>query len=64
MFYKEVVTWAALCHPNVLSLIGIVTDGGQLAMVSEWMTNGTISEFVGARKDADRFKLVRSRPKR
>ena len=63
MFYKEIVTWGALCHPNVLPLLGIVTDGGQLAMVSEWMTNGTISEFVGEHQDADRFKLVGPRPK-
>ena len=56
------MTWGALCHQNVLSLLGIVMDGGRFAMVSEWMTNGTISEFVRAHKDANRFELVRSRP--
>jgi len=28
------------------------------AMVSEWMVNGNINEFVKAHKDVNRFKLV------
>ena len=30
----------------------------QFAMVSEWMTNGNINEFVKSHRDANRFKLV------
>lgn len=30
----------------------------KFAMVSDWMTNGNINEFVGANPDADRLKLV------
>jgi len=29
------------------------------AMVSEWMTNGNINEFVKAHRDVNRFELVR-----
>ena len=32
----------------------------QFAMVSEWMVNGNIKEFVKKNRDANRFKLVRS----
>ena len=32
----------------------------QYAMVSEWMVNGNINEFVEAHRDANRFELVRS----
>ena len=33
--------------------------GGRLfAMVSEWMVNGNIIEFIEAHRDANRFKLV------
>ena len=32
----------------------------QFAMVSEWMVNGNINEFVKTHRDANRFKLVRS----
>jgi hypothetical protein len=30
----------------------------QFAMVSEWMTNGNINEFIQAHRDANRFELV------
>ena len=32
----------------------------QFAMVSKWMANGNINEFVRAHRDVNRFKLVRS----
>ena len=36
--------------------------GSQFAMVSEWMVNGNINEFLRAHMDANRFELVRSYP--
>lgn len=33
------------------------------AMVSEWMINGNINQFVMAYRDANRFELVSSQPK-
>ena len=30
----------------------------QFAMVSEWMPNGNINQFVKAHRDANRFDLV------
>jgi len=33
-------------------------SGKQLAMVSEWMPNGNINQFVKAHRDENRFKLV------
>ena len=56
------MTWKALRHPNVLSLLGITMGNNQFAMVSEWMENGNINEFIKAHKDANRFELVRSLP--
>lgn len=50
--------WSALHHPNVLPLLGATMIGAQLAMVSEWMENGNINEFLGANPDADRLRLV------
>ena len=61
MFCKEVVTWSALRHPNVLPLLGITTDGDQFAMISEWMANGNINEFIKVHWEANPFELVRSR---
>ena len=56
------MTWGTLRHPNVLSLLGITMGDGQFAMISDWMTNGNINEFIKAHKDANRFELVRSCP--
>ena len=52
--------WSALRHPNVLPLLGATMTGTQFVMVSEWMVNGNINEFVEAYPDADRFELVGS----
>ena len=52
--------WKALDHPNVLPLLGTPKDRSQFkfAMVSEWMTNGNITQFVKPHRDANRLKLV------
>jgi len=59
MFCKEVVTWNALQHPNVLPLIGATISETVFAMISEWMPNGNINEFLKTHPDADRLGLVR-----
>ena len=33
-------------------------SNSQFAMVSEWMANGNINEFLKTHRDANRFKLV------
>ena len=59
-FCKEFVPWKALRHPNVLPLLGVIMTETKFAMVSEWMSNGNINEFVTAHQDANRFELVSS----
>ena len=54
------MTWKALRHPNVLPLLGVMTES-RFVMVSEWMRNGNINKFVEANADADRLGLVRFR---
>jgi len=50
--------WNYLRHPNVLPLMGVTMTEAQFAMVSEWMVNGNINDFVRAHPDADRLGLV------
>ena len=57
------MTWKTLQHPNVLPLIGVTMTEAQFAMVSEWMANGSISEFVKTNPDVDRLELVCFPPK-
>jgi len=57
-FCKEVVIWRTLQHPNVLPLVGVIMSESQFAMVSDWMGNGNINDFVKAHPDADRLRPV------
>ncbi|KAF9645013.1 kinase-like protein [Thelephora ganbajun] len=57
-FCKEVVMWKALRHPNVLPLIGVTMTETRFAMVSDWMANGNINDFVKAHPDVDRLGLL------
>ena len=52
------MTWKTLRHPNVLPLIGVTMSETQFAMVSEWMDNGNLTDFVKAHPDGDRLGLV------
>ena len=54
------MSWKALQHPNVLPLLGVIMTETDFSMVSEWMPNGNIKQFVSAYQDANRFELVRS----
>ena len=54
------MSWKALQHPNVLPLLGVMMTETEFSMVSEWMPNGNINQFVSAHQDANRFGLVRS----
>ncbi|KAF9643932.1 kinase-like protein [Thelephora ganbajun] len=58
IFCKEVITWRVLRHPNVLPLLGATMANNRFAMMSEWMTNGNINQFVMAHPDANRFELL------
>ena len=50
--------WKSLQHPNVLPLVGVTMSGSHFAMVSEWMVNGSICEFLKGNPSANRLELV------
>ncbi|KAG9100252.1 hypothetical protein FRC06_004356 [Ceratobasidium sp. 370] len=43
---REIYASSKLKHPNVLELIGLSTFRGQISIVSPWMENGTLLEYV------------------
>ena len=57
-FCKEAIRWKALNHPNVLPLLGVSMEERRFVMVSEWMENGNINEFIRSHTDVDLFELV------
>ena len=50
--------WKSLRHPNVVPRMGVTMTETHFAMVSEWMVNGNIKEFMKAHPDEDRLGLV------
>ena len=57
-FCKEVIAWKALRHPNTLPLLGVTMTDNWFVMVSKWMKNGNVIDFLKD-KHADRLELVR-----
>ena len=51
--------WSRRPHPNILPLLG--ASDRKFIMVSEWMANGNIREYVLANPSVNRPSLV-SRP--
>ena len=49
-----------LQHPNVLPLVGVTMSKTRFAMISDWMKNGNINEFVKEHPEVNRFGLVSS----
>ncbi|KAG8708317.1 hypothetical protein FRC11_006569, partial [Ceratobasidium sp. 423] len=54
---KELLTWLQLDHPNILPLLGLAIFNDGLSMVSPWMSNGNLSEYLRKNKNstADRI---------
>jgi len=57
-FCREVIAWRHLKHPNILPLIGVNLKQHKFVMVSEWMDNGNICEYIGKHGGVNRVQLV------
>lgn len=57
-FCREAVTWRQLRHPNIIPLVGVTVNSRRFAMVSEWMENGNVMEFIGKDQNANRIEFV------
>ena len=59
-FYRKTILWETLSHPNILKLVGVQEDRkiGKFVVVSEWMEDGTIMEYIEDHY-VNRLELVR-----
>ena len=58
---REIVVWREIDHANVLKFLGVCRGvGGRIALVSEWMENGNVGEFLENNPYANRGILVRN----
>ncbi|CAE6452939.1 unnamed protein product [Rhizoctonia solani] len=49
--------WAKCNHPNIVPLIGEATVRGQVAAVYEWLTYGSVLDYLKRHPTADRHQL-------
>ncbi|KAJ7733601.1 kinase-like domain-containing protein [Mycena olivaceomarginata] len=45
-FGREALIWRQLSHPNLLPFFGLYTLDGRLCLVSPWMANGHLQQFL------------------
>ncbi|KAJ7043120.1 kinase-like domain-containing protein, partial [Mycena alexandri] len=45
-FSREALIWRQLCHPNLLPFFGVYYLDSRLCLVSPWMENGNIVDFL------------------
>ena len=60
-FRGEIALWVKLDHPNILRCSGVTPK--PLQIVTEWMENGPVMEYVQNDKSADRISLVSKLPR-
>ncbi|KAG8729729.1 hypothetical protein FRC10_003487 [Ceratobasidium sp. 414] len=54
---RELYTWSKAKHKNVQELLGVIMFQGQLGMVSPWMDNGNLEEYIQKNPGVDRHDL-------
>ncbi|KAF8150262.1 kinase-like domain-containing protein [Mycena galopus ATCC 62051] len=58
-FSREALIWRQLCHPNLLSFFGLYYLDNRLCLVSPWMENGNVVEFLRKHSsDVDCLSLI------
>ena len=57
-FARELKIWTKLSHRNVLPCLGFAEYNNLPVLVSEWMENRNIIEFLTKNNNADRLEMV------
>ncbi|KAJ6499804.1 kinase-like domain-containing protein [Mycena vulgaris] len=58
-FGREALIWRQLSHPNLLPFVGLYYLDGRLCLVSPWMENGDLPQFLrNAPVNTDRASLI------
>ena len=58
---RELYYWSRMEHKNIHKLMGVILFKDEyLGMVSEWMENGNLHNYLRKHPGADRYQLVSS----
>ena len=60
-FYREIVAWKYVSHPNVLPFLGVSETLFSFSIISPWLHNGNIVEYIQKHRGANRLQLVSDR---
>ncbi|EJC99208.1 kinase-like protein [Fomitiporia mediterranea MF3/22] len=55
---KELYVWSKLGHPNILPLRGFALEGAYPLVISDWMENGTLREYLRDHAECDVEPLI------
>ncbi|KAL5481088.1 hypothetical protein ACEPAI_10029 [Sanghuangporus weigelae] len=55
---KELSVWSKLRHTNILPLLGFIKEGDYPSVISEWMENGTIKQYMKSKPSVDPEPLI------
>ncbi|KAI5120170.1 hypothetical protein M0805_008437 [Coniferiporia weirii] len=55
---NEIYIWSKLDHPNILPLQGFIVERGLPLLVSEWMENGSVLDYVKCHPECDVMHLI------
>jgi len=50
--------WRRVSHPNIVPFLGVSEAPAPLSMVSEWMPNGNVRNYVSKNPKISRLQLV------
>ncbi|CAE6535726.1 unnamed protein product [Rhizoctonia solani] len=54
---REIYTWSKLDHENVQKLLGVTMIEGRLGMISRWMAQGNLRDYLERNQGLDRHEL-------
>ncbi|KIO25944.1 hypothetical protein M407DRAFT_75050, partial [Tulasnella calospora MUT 4182] len=57
-FEREAAAWRRLKHPHILDFLGTFEGDGHFYLVSPFIENGTLVEYLARNPDIDRVRLV------
>ncbi|KAG8725018.1 hypothetical protein FRC09_010222 [Ceratobasidium sp. 395] len=54
---RELHAWSKYNHPNIVQLLGVALFQDRIAMISPWMANGTLCQYIARFPGVDRCHL-------
>jgi len=58
LIMRELKIWSSLTHPNILPLLGYQMHGEYPALISQWMVNGNVLQFLKKQPDTNILSMA------